>query len=218
MYVNTLQDVSKGYEGISQLLQSRYNLSLPDTVDYFRLLGPGKVEQIGTNSPPATAQGKVATPRPVPENGEIIVLQASNTPADLSFAIKHSTFPRFATPAVVPRVLSFGEQMLEDAEAGFMGVDVKFVAADKSYTITAHRSALCTTPYFRKLFTAGVKESQPPPSPDKDGFHLITPPSFADEKTMRQFIKWIYTRRMDKDIKLDVPLCLSLSKSCLLLY
>jgi len=213
MYVNALQDVKKGHEGISQLLQSRYNLSLPDNCDYFRLRSQDKVEKIDMTPPQVPDEGKTAPPLPAPEHGEIIVVQASDTPLEISFAVKYSTFPRFATPAPVPRVLSFGERMLEDAEVGFIGVDVKFMgtSGDQKYTITAHRSALCTTEYFRKLFTTGVKEGQAPPKPDKDGFYLITPPSFADEKTMRQFIKWVYTRRMDKDIKLDVPLCLNLS-------
>ena len=132
---------------------------------------------------------------------------------DFSFARKFMTFPRFATPEPVPRTLTFGEQLLEDAENGFIGVDVKFVGGpdDKKFTITAHRSALCTTEYFRRLFTNGVKEGQCPPSADKEGFYLITPPSFANEATMRQFIRWIYTRAIDKELKLDVPLCLSLS-------
>jgi hypothetical protein len=28
---------------------------------------------------------------------------------------------------------------------------------------------------------------------------------------MRHFIRWVYTRRIDKELKFDVPLCLSLS-------
>jgi len=213
MYVNALQDVKKGHEGISQLLQSRYNLSLPDNCDYFRLLGQDKVEKIDMTIPAVPAEGKAAPSLPVPEHGEVIVIQPSDTPLELSFAVKFTAFPRFATPAPVHHVLSFGEQLLEDAEGGFIGVDVKFVGGgDEKWTITAHRSALCTTEYFRRMFTTGVKEGQLPPKPDPDGFHLITPPSFADQKTMRQFIRWIYTRRMDKDIKLDVPLCLNLSK------
>ena len=215
MYVNVLQDVKKGHEGISQLLQSRYNLSLSDNCDYFRLLATDKVERIDMTPPPVPDEEKTAPPLPAPDHGEIIVLQSSDTPLELSFAVKFCSFPRFATPAPVPRVLTFGERLLEDAESGFIGVDVKFIGGPENskYTITAHRSALCTTEYFRRLFTTGVKEGQTPPKSDKDGFHLITPPSFADEKTMRQFIRWIYTRRMDKDIKLDVPLCLNLSRS-----
>jgi hypothetical protein len=209
MYVNTIQEIAKGHEGISQLLQSRYKHSLPEKVDYFRLLDPEQVEPF--DIPPPPEEGKDAAPGTVPEHGEIIVLQASDTPPEESFAVRYTLFPRFMAPIPVPRVLSFGEQMLADAEAGLLGVNVKFVAADDSFTITAHRSALCTVQYFRRLFTTGVKEGQAPPTPDKDGFYLILPPAFANEKTMLNFRKWVYTRSMDKDIKLDVPLCLSLS-------
>jgi hypothetical protein len=215
MYVTCLQDVAKGYKGISTVMQARYNLSLPDNVDYFRLLGCDKVEKIDMSPPLLMAEGKVALQLPVPEHGEIIVLQSSTTPLEVSFPHKFSSFPRFATPEPVPRTLTFGEQLLEDAEAGFIGVDVKFAGGPEGnkYTITAHRSALCTTEYFRRLFTRGVKDAQPPPVADKDGFYLITPPAFANEITMRHFIRWIYTRRVDKELKLDVPLCLNLSMS-----
>lgn len=215
MYVNCLQDVSKGYKGISTVMQARYNMPLPDNVEYFRLLGPSTVERINMAPAIVMEEGKVSPPLQLPEHGEIIVLQAANMPEDFSFARKISTFPRFATPEPVPRTLTFGEQLLEDAECGFIGVDVKFLGGpdDKKFTITAHRSALCTTEYFRRLFTNGVKEGQCPPSADKEGFYLITPPSFANEATMRQFVRWIYTRRIDKELKLDVPLCLSLSIS-----
>lgn len=215
MYVTCLQDIGKGYKGISTVMQARYNLSLPDNVDYFRLLGCDKVEKIDMAPPMVMAEGKVGLQLAVPNHGEIIVLQSSTTPMENSFALKFSTFPRFATPEPVPRTLTFGEQLLEDAEAGFIGVDVKFVGGpdDQKYTITAHRSALCTTEYFRRLFTRGVKDPQPPPVADKEGFYLITPPSFANETAMRQFIRWIYTRRVDKELKLDVQLCLNLSIS-----
>jgi hypothetical protein len=214
MYVGNLQDMAKGYKGISTAMQARFNLPLPDNVDYFRLLGPDKVERIDMTPPVTPDDIKEAKPLPVPEHGEIIILQSSNTPEEFCFSKKFSSFPRFAEPDPIPRTLTFGEQLLEDAECGFIGVDVKFVGGpdDNKYTITAHRSALCTTEYFRRLFTHGVKESQSPPIADKEGFYLITPPSFADEATMRHFIRWIYTRHVDKELKLDVGLCLNLSK------
>jgi hypothetical protein len=213
MYISCLQDVAKGYKGISAAMQERFNLPLPDNVDYYRLLGPDKVELIDMSPPLIPEEGKTAPPLPIPEHGEIIVLQSSNVEPECCFSKKYSTFPRFSQPEPHPRVSTFGEQLLEDAEHGFMGIDVKFIGGpeDNKWTISAHRSALCTIPYFRKLFTTGVKESQPPPCPDKEGFYLITPPSFATEATMKHFIRWIYTRQINKELKLDVALCLNLS-------
>jgi hypothetical protein len=213
MYVNCLQDVPKGYKGISAAMQARFNLPLPDNVDYYRLLGPDKVELIDMSPPLIPEEGKIAPPLPVPEHGEIIVLQSTNIEPECCFSKKYSTFPRFSQPEPPPRILTFGEQLLDDAEHGFMGVDVKFIGGpdDNKWTITAHRSALCTTPYFRKLFTTGVKESQAPPCADKEGFYLITPPAFTNEATMKHFIRWIYTRQINKELKLDVALCLNLS-------
>lgn len=213
MYISCLQDVTKGYKGISAAMQARFNFPLPDNVDCYRLLGPNKVELIDMSPPLIPEEGKTAPPLPAPEHGEIIVLQSANVEPECCFSKKYSTFPRFSEPKPRPRILTFGEQLLEDAELGFMGVDVKFVGGpeDKKWTITAHRSALCTTEYFRKLFTTGVKEAQAPPCAGKDGFYLITPPSFATEATMRHFIRWIYTRQINKEVKLDVALCLNLS-------
>ena len=213
MYVDSLHDVPKGYKGISAAMQARFNMPLPDNVEYFRLRGTDKVERIDMTPPPKPENEKEAPPLPVPEHGEIIVMQSTNTSQENCFSLKFSTFPRFATPAPVPRILTFGEQLLEDAECGFIGVDVKFIGGpdDSKYTITAHRSALCTTEYFRRLFTVGVKEGQASPTPDKEGFYQITPPAFASEATMRHFIRWIYTRCIDKELKLDVDLCLGLS-------
>lgn len=213
MYVDGLQDVPKGYKGISAAMQARFNLPLPDNIDYFRLRGPDTVERIDMTPPTKSEDGKESPPLLVPDHGEIIVMQSANTPLENCFSTKFLTFPRFATPAPVPRILTFGEQLLEDAECGFIGVDVKFVGGpdDQKYTVMAHRSALCTTEYFRRLFTTGVKEGQTPPASDKDGFYQITPPSFATETTMKHFVRWIYTRCVDKELKLDVILCLNLS-------
>jgi hypothetical protein len=213
MYINCLQDVAKGYNGISEAMKVRFKLPLPDNVDYYRLLGPDKVELIDMSPPPIPEEGKIAPPLPIPEHGEIIVLQSTNVEPECCFSKKYSTFPRFSEPEPCPQILTFGELLLNDAEHGFMGVDVKFVGGpeDNKWTITAHRSALCTTEYFRKLFTTGVKESQRPPCADKEGFYLITPPSFANEATMRHFIRWIYTRQINKELKLNVALCLNLS-------
>src|SRR5271167_4960530 len=213
MYIGCLQDVVKGYKGISAAMQARFGLPLPDNVDFYRLLGPDKVELIDMSPPPIPEEGKEAPPLPVPEHGEIIVLQSANIEPECCFSKKFSTFPRFSIPEPVHRTLTFGEKLLEDAETGFMGVDVKFIGGpeDNKWTVTAHRSALCTTKYFRKMFTTGVRESQPPPCADKEGFYLITPPSFATEATMKHFIRWIYTRHINKELKLDVALCLNLS-------
>jgi hypothetical protein len=163
--------------------------------------------------PPPPEEGKAPAPLLIPDHGEIIVLQSSETAEEFSFATKFRDFPRFAPPEPTIRTLTFAEQLLEDAEAGFAGVDVKFVGGkdDTKYTLKAHRSALCTTQYFRQLFTRGVKDGQNPPAPDKEGFHLITPPEFANEGTMKNFIRWIYTRRVPKEVQLDVPGCLNLS-------
>lgn len=213
MYVGCLQDVAKGYKNISAAMQARFSQPLPDNVDYFRLLGPDKVEPIDmTAVPTKTEEGKLV-PLPCPEHGEIIVIQSAAIDPECSFSKKYTIFPRFSVPEPVPRTLTFGEQLLEDAEGSFLGVDVKFAggADDNKYTLTAHRSALCTTEYFRRLFTTGVREGQLPPVCDKDGFYSITPPAFATQATMKQFIRWIYTRHVDKEIKLDVPLCLNLS-------
>ena len=213
MYIGCLQDVVKGYKGISAAMQARFNLPLPDNVDYYRLLGPDKVELIDLRPPPIPEEGKEAAPLPVPEHGEIIVLQSSNIEPEVCFSKKYCTFPRFSQPASVPRAMTFGEQLLDDAENGFLGVDVKFIGGpdDNKWTITAHRSALCTTEYFRRLFTRGGNDSKPPPCADQEGFYLITPPAFATEATMKYFIRWIYTRNISKDLKLNVGLCLTLS-------
>jgi len=214
MYVGNLQDIAKGYKGISAAMQARFNLPLPDNVDYFRLLGSDRVELIDMTPPPIPVEGKEAPALPAPENGEIIVLQSSNTADEFCFSKKFRDYPRFSKEAsTTPRHLTFGEQLLLDAESCFPGVDVKFVGGegDNAYTITAHRSALCTIEYFRRLFTKGVKEGQTPPVADKDGFYVITPPKFVNEATMKHFIRWIYTRRIEKELKLDVGLCLNLS-------
>jgi hypothetical protein len=205
MYIGCLQDVIKGYKGISAAMQARFGIPLPDNVDFYRLLGPDRVELIDMSPQPIEGP-----PLPVPEHGEIIVLQSTNIEPECCFSKKFSTFPRFSIPEPVPRTLSFGEKLLQDAESGFMGVDVKFIGGpeDKKFTLTAHRSALCTTEYFRRLFT---RESPPPPCADKDGFYLITPPGFANETTMKHFIGWIYTRHVNKELRLDVALCLNLS-------
>ena len=160
MYIGCLQDVAKGYKGISAAMHARFNLPLPDNIDYFRLLGPDRVELIDMSPPLIPEEGKMAPPLPVPEHGEIIVLQSTNIEPECCFSKKYSTFPRFSQPEPLPRILTFGEQLLDDAEHGFMGVDVKFIGGpeDNKWTITAHRSALCTTAYFRKLFTTGVRE------------------------------------------------------------
>ena len=215
MYIGSLQDVAKGYKGISAAMQARFGQPLPDNVDYFRLLGPDKVEPVDMTPRTKTEDGKPEIPLPGPEHGEIIVIQSSTIEAECCFSKKYAIFPRFSVPEPVPRVLTFGEQLLEDAEGGFMGVDVKFTGGtdDNKYTLTAHRSALCTTEYFRRLFTSGVREGQLPPVADKEGFYCITPPAFATQATMKQFIRWIYTRHVDKELKLDVPLCLNLSIS-----
>jgi hypothetical protein len=212
MYVGSLHDISQGYKGISSVMKTKFNLPLPDNVDYFRLLGD-RVELIDMTPIPPPEEGKEAAPPCLPDHGEIIVLQASSTPDEFTFSTKWSSFPRFAPPEPVIRTPTFSEQLLEDAECGFTGVDVKFQggADDNKYTITAHRSALCTTQYFRRLFTTGVKEDQKPPQPDKEGFHLITPPPFANELTMRSFVQWIYTRRVPKAVQMDVNCCLNLS-------
>jgi len=213
MYVSCLQDVAKGYKGISAAMQARFNLPLPDNVEYYRLLGPDRVELIDLTLPPPPEEGKEAVTRAIPEHGEIIVVQSATNDGECCFSKKFCTFPRFAQPDPVPKHLTFGEQLLLDAEASFIGVDVKFVGGseDKKYTLTAHRSALCTTEYFRRLFTTGVREGQSPPAADKEGFFLITPPSFADEETMKYFVRWIYTRRCEKELKFNIPLCLNLS-------
>src|SRR5437762_1634201 len=78
MYIRCLQDVVKGYKGISAAMQARFNLPLPDNVDNYRLLGPDKVELIDMSPPPIPEEGKIPPPLPVPEHGEIIVLQSSN--------------------------------------------------------------------------------------------------------------------------------------------
>jgi hypothetical protein len=213
MWVGALHELALAHKGISHVMKTRFNLPLPDNVDYFRVMSVDKVELVNMTPPLAPEEGKEAAPPCLPEHGEVIVLQASDTAEDFSFATKFSSFPRFAPPEPVIRTLSFAEQLLEDAEAGFAGVDVKFVGGkdDAKYCILAHRSALCTTQYFRRLFTSGVKESQLPPPADKEGFHLITPPEFADERTMRNFIRWIYVRRIPKEVQLDLALCLNLS-------
>src|SRR5271169_4498424 len=65
MYVSCLQDVSKGYKGISAAMQARFSIPLPDNVDYYRLLGPDKVEIIDMTVP---EEGKEAPARPMPEH------------------------------------------------------------------------------------------------------------------------------------------------------
>jgi len=212
MYIGCLQEVAQGYKGISAAMQARFGQPLPDNVDYYRLLGPDRVEPIDMTPPTKTEDGKLV-PLPCPDHGEIIVIQSSTIEPECCFSKKFTIFPRFSVPEPVPRTLTFGEQLLEDAEGSFMGVDVKFTggADDNKFTLTAHRSALCTTEYFRRLFTTGVREGQLPPVCDKDGFYCITPPAFATQATMQQFIRWIYTRHVDKELKLDVPLCLNLS-------
>ena len=82
MYVNCLQDVTKGYKGISATMQARFNMPLPDNVDYYRLLGADNVQLIDMSSPPALEEGKVAASLPVPEHGEIIVMQSSSIEAE----------------------------------------------------------------------------------------------------------------------------------------
>jgi len=208
MFVGCLQDVNKGYKGISAAMQERFNIPLPANVDYFRLLGPDSVERIDVNA--AAEDPKKGT---IPEHGEIIVMQSLDIDPEECFLKKFRTFPRFSEPAPVPHALTFGEQLFEDAERGFLGVDTKFIGGTdvNKYTVPAHRAALCTVTYFRQLFTTGVKEGQTPPTPDGDGYYLITPPGFADQKTMRHFIRWIYTRTIPKEVKHDVPLCLNLS-------
>lgn len=212
MFVGCLQDVNKGYKGISAAMQERFNVPLPDNVDYFRLLGPETVERIDVDA--TVEEGKQA---PVPEHGEIIVIQSSTVDADCCFSKKFRTFPRFSEPAPeIPRALTFGEQLFEDAEKGFLA-DTKFIGGsnDNKYTVMAHRMALCTVAYFRQLFTKGVKEGHSPPTPDQDGYYLITPPAFADHRTMKHFIRWIYSRTLPKEVKHDVSLCLNLSTSIL---
>jgi hypothetical protein len=215
MFVSSLQDVSKGYKGISAALQERFNIPLPDNVDYFRLLGPETVERIDVGFVPE--EGKLG---PQPEHGEIIVIQSSTIEADLCFSRKFQTFPRFSEPAPVARTLTFGEQLFEDSEKGFVGVDTKFFggADDNKFTVMAHRTALCTINYFRQMFISGVKEGQSPPTPNAEGYYLITPPAFVDQRTMRHFVRWIYTRSMPKEVKHDVPLCLNLSISIYLRF
>jgi len=205
MYVGILQDIPKGVQGIAAAMQARFNIPLPDSVEYFRLLGPTTSEFIDIT---ATEEGKTT----VPEHGEIIVIQATGLDPELSFPVKLYTFSRFSVPDPVPRVPTFGETLFEDAMNGFLGVDVKFTGGpdDNKYAVKAHRSALCTTDYFRRLFTTGAKEGQHPPILE-NGFYEVITPGFCNEATMKHFIKWIYTRRVDKELKLDVPLCLNLS-------
>src|SRR5579859_4716895 len=293
MHIRAVQDVAKGYAGISEVMKTKYGMPLPEKVDYFRLLGTDKVELIDMTIPPppppvaapppppeipmpmpmapagfmcpgvpkapeppsppgepdiamikaamaaaAAAQAGIplpgappvavteAIPEPTPpappfppvmrpEHGEIIVIQASDTAAEFSFAEKFTIFPRFAPPPPpVKAPPTFAEILLEDAEAGFTGVDVRFIGgpAESQYNLTAHRSALSTVEYFRRLFTVGIKEGQPPPAAGDDGFHVITTPPFVDESTMRNFIRWIYTRRVPKAVQMDVPGCLNLSR------
>jgi hypothetical protein len=111
--------------------------------------------------------------------------------------------------------MTFGEQLLQDAESQFIGVDVKFIGGPEGnkYTLTAHRAALCTTAYFRRLFQTGTGDPPVPPQADRQGFFQVTPPPFVNESTMKYFIKWIYTRKCEKELKFDIPLCLSLSIS-----
>jgi hypothetical protein len=220
MYVNCLQDVSKGYKGISAAMQARFNMPCPDNLEYYRLLGPDCIVPIDMSIQPPSDAPNDAPKLHMPNSGEVIVLEPAGLPIDTSFAVRFSAFPRFRQPEHVPQPLTFGELLLKDAETGFVGVDVKFIggADDNKYCLTAHRSALCTTEYFRTFFTTGMGEPPAPPKPDGEGFYQVNTPAFVTEPTMRHFIRWIYTRTFAKELKFNIPLCMSLSKHDPLMY